>query len=78
MLKVVAVVWDNTSQRRLQQKLDAIDRAGSELVRLETESVAKLSVTERLRLLEERIVHNVRELMRYDHFGIPCPGSPHQ
>ena len=28
VIQVVAVVWDNTPQRRLQQKLDAIDRAG--------------------------------------------------
>ncbi len=68
--QVVAVVWDNTAQRRLQQKLDAIDRAGSELVRLESEAIEKLSVTERLKLLEEKIVRNVKELMRYDHFGI--------
>jgi CheY-like chemotaxis protein/putative methionine-R-sulfoxide reductase with GAF domain len=70
VVQVVAVVWDNTSQRRLQQKLDAIDRAGSELVRLESEAIAKLSVTERLKLLEDKIVRNVRELMHYDHFGI--------
>lgn len=68
--QVVGVVWDNTAQRRLQQKIDAIDRAGSELVRLESEAMSKLSVTQRLKLLEDKIVHNVRELMHYDHFGI--------
>ena len=42
----------------------------SELVRLESDSIARLSVTERLKLLEDKIVKNVKELMHYDHFGI--------
>ena len=70
VVQVVAVVWDNTAQRRLQQKLDAIDRAGGELVRLESDLIARLSATERLKVLEDKIVHNVRELMHYDHFAI--------
>lgn len=70
VVQVVAVVWDNTPQRRLQQKIDAIDKAGSELVRLESEAMARMSVTDRLKLLEDKIVKNVKELMRYDHFAI--------
>jgi two-component system, sensor histidine kinase SagS len=70
VVQVVAVVWDNTAQRRLQQKLDAIDKAGSELVRLESESMAKLTVTQRLALLEDKIVRYVKDLMHYDHFAI--------
>ncbi|MDX1565419.1 MAG: response regulator [Phycisphaeraceae bacterium] len=67
---VVAVVWDASMGRRLQQKIDAIDAAGRELVRLESESIAKLNVADRLRLLEEKIVHNCRDLMHFDHFII--------
>lgn len=70
VVQVVAVVWDNTAQRRLQQKLDAIDKAGGELVRLEADSIDKLSVTERLQLLEDKIIRYVRELMHYDHFAV--------
>ena len=70
IVQVVAVVWDNTGQRRLQQKIDAIDRAGGELVRLESDLIGRLSSAERLKVLEEKIVHNVRELMHYDHFAI--------
>src|SRR5262245_28503362 len=33
--RVAAVIWDVTSARRMQQKMDAIDRAGGELVRLD-------------------------------------------
>src|SRR4028118_868868 len=31
VVQVVAVVWDATGSRRLQQKIDAIDKAGREL-----------------------------------------------
>ena len=70
VVQVVAIVWDATSNRRLQQKIDAIDKAGSELVRLEADLVAKKNVTERLKLLEEKIISYTRELMHFDHFAI--------
>lgn len=68
--QVVAICWDATSGRRLQQKIDAIDQAGRELVRLEGESIAKLNVGQRLKLLEEKIIRFCRQLMHFDHFAI--------
>lgn len=68
--QVVAVVWDASSGRRLQQKIDAIDAAGRELVRLEAEAISKLTVAERLRLLEEKIIRYTSDLMHFDHFII--------
>ena len=70
VVQVVAVVWDATGTRRLQQKIDAIDRAGRELVRLESESLSKLNVGQRLKLLEEKIIAFTKELMHFDHFAI--------
>lgn len=70
VVQVVAVVWDATGTRRLQQKIDAIDKAGRELVRLEADSLSKLNVQERLKLLEEKIVSFTRDLMHFDHFMI--------
>ncbi|MDB5328543.1 MAG: putative response regulator receiver protein [Phycisphaerales bacterium] len=70
VVQVVSVVWDATSTRRLQQKIDAIDKAGSELVRLESDLVTKMNVTERLKLLEDKIISFTRELMHFDHFAI--------
>jgi CheY-like chemotaxis protein len=70
VVQVVAVVWDATSQRRLQQKIDAIDKAGSELVRLDADLVLTKNVAERLKLLEEKIISYTRELMHFDHFAI--------
>jgi len=70
VVQVVAVVWDATGTRRLQQKIDAIDRAGRELVRLEADALSKLNVGERLKLLEEKIISYTKELMHFDHFAI--------
>ena len=70
VVQVAAVVWDATGSRRLQQKIDAIDKAGRELVRLESDAIVKMSVVQRLKLLEEKIVSFTRELMHFDHFAI--------
>ncbi len=70
VVQIAAVTWDATSNRRLQQKLDAIDGAGRELVLLESETLSKLHVSERLKFLEEKIVRFTRDLMHFDHFAI--------
>ena len=70
MRHVVAVCWDASSTRRLQQKIDAIDQAGQELSRLEEEAISRLNVMERLHLLEEKIIKFCRQLMHFDHFSI--------
>ncbi len=70
VVQVVSVVWDATGTRRLQQKIDAIDKAGRELVRLEGDLLQKLSVVQRLKLLEDKIIGFTRELMHFDHFAI--------
>lgn len=66
----VAVVIDATASRRVRQKMEAIDKAGRELVRLDAESVRKMQVGERLQLLEEKIVKFAHDLMHFDHFTI--------
>ncbi len=70
VVQVVAVIWDATTTRRMQQKLDAIDKAGRELAQLESEALAKMTVTDRLALLEEKIISYTRDLMHFDHFII--------
>src|SRR5205085_8720874 len=70
VVQIVAVIWDSTSTKRLQQKIDAIDGAGRELVRLEGEALGKMNVGQRLRLLEEKIISYTRDLMHFDHFAI--------
>ena len=67
---VVGILWEVTASRQLQSKIDAIDAAGAELLRIETASIAKLNMAERLKLLEDKIVKSVRELLSFENFEI--------
>jgi len=68
--RLVAVVWDVTATSRIQQKIDAVDRAGAELVRLEVEHVKKLNAAERLAILEDKVIKYAHDLLEFDHFTI--------
>jgi len=68
--QVVAVVWDATSGKRLQAKIDAIDSAGRELSRIDADAVAKLSPSNRLKFLQDKIIRYSKDLMHFDHFAI--------
>lgn len=67
---VVGVLWNNTATRTLQAKIDAIDAAGSELMRIEPSTISHLNMAERLSLLEEKIVRYVKEILDFDNFEI--------
>lgn len=68
--RVVAVVRDTTNSRRLQNKIDAIDRAGRELLSLDAEQFSRLNSQERLSLLEEKIRCCTEELLHFDNFEV--------
>lgn len=68
--RVAAISWDRTNSRRFERKMEAIDRAGAELVRLDAAIVRKMHVTDRLQLLEEKIVKFAHDLLNFDHFSI--------
>lgn len=68
--QIVAVVVNATIQRRQQQKLNAIDRAGRALVSFEPASVAKFDAHQRLELLAGRIIGASREVLNYQHFAV--------
>ncbi len=67
---VAVVIADVTPARRLQRKINAIDQAGRELVRLDAQQVSGLDVSERLALLEEKIIRFTRDLMHFNNFAI--------
>jgi len=67
---VAIVVRDVTEARRRRHKLEAIDRAGNELTRLDAESVRRMNSVERLKAMEAKIVAVARDLLHFDHFGI--------
>ncbi len=67
---VATVVWDETASRKLQQRIDAIDKAGRELVRLEAETLSNMVVEERINLLQDKIVRYARDLLHFDNFVV--------
>ena len=67
---LVVVVRDVTAARRLQFKVNAIDQAGSELLRFDADVVRRYNAHERLKLLEEKITRYARDLLNFDHFAI--------
>ena len=67
---VVGVIWNVTANRTLQAKIDAIDAAGSELMRIEPSNISALNMAERLQLVEEKIVRYVNEILDFDNFEI--------
>ncbi|MEM6856218.1 MAG: GAF domain-containing protein, partial [Planctomycetota bacterium] len=68
--QVVAVVWDASSGKRLQSKIDAIDASGRELARIQGDAVASKTPAERLKLLQDKIINYSKDLMHFDHFAI--------
>jgi len=68
--QVAAVVWDVTSTVRLQDQIDAIDRAGRELLSLDTKQFARLNPTERLGLLEQKIMRCTHDHLHFENFDI--------
>lgn len=68
--QAVALAADVTASRRLQDKLNAIDAAGAELVRLDGDALAETDVAERLEVLEHKLIRYTRDLMHFDHFCV--------
>lgn len=67
---LAVVVRDVTETHRARQKLDAIDRAGAELMKIDAESIRRMNSIERLKNMEAKIVGYARDLLHFDHFGI--------
>lgn len=67
---LAVVVREVTGEKRRQQKLDAIERAGAELVRLDADLIRRTNSVERLKHMEAKIVSYARNLLHFDHFGI--------
>ena len=69
-VRLVVAISDVSRARRLQPKMDAIDNAGRELVRVDADQLAKMDVCQRLELLERNILRYTRELLNFDNFAI--------
>lgn len=67
---VVGVLWDVTESKELDNKVAAIDAAGSELMKIESAEIAKMNMAQRLKWLEDKIVHYVHDLLHFDNFEV--------
>ncbi|MFI4898299.1 MAG: response regulator [Phycisphaerales bacterium JB059] len=70
LASIAVIARDVTEAYLARRKMDAIDRAGYELVRMDTEELRKLNSYQRLQVLEEKIVRYTREILNFDHFAI--------
>ena len=68
--QVAAVVWDATDSGSLQNKIDAIDKAGRELLSLDPIQFSRLDAQERLALLEQKILRCTQEPLDFENFAI--------
>ena len=68
--QVAAVVWGAADTNRLQEKMEAIDRAGRELLSLDPARFSRLDAHERLSMIEQRILRCTRDLLHFDNFDI--------
>ena len=64
----VALLVDATATRRIQDRLDAIDAAGVELLQFDADAVRAMNAPERLKALEGRVVSATRSVLGFDHF----------
>ena len=68
--RVATIVWEATAGRKLQQRIDAIDRAGRELARLDAEMLTGKTVEQRIALVQEKIIRYAKDLLLFDHFVV--------
>ncbi len=66
--ELAVVVRDITQDRRLRQKLDAIDQAGASLVSMNADTVRKVHAADRLKMLQTSIVQACVNVLKFDHF----------
>ena len=68
--RVVAMARDVTQARLTIRKMEAIDSAGSALVRLDADTVRDLNAAQRLTVMENKIVAFSRDVLSFDNFAI--------
>ncbi|MDZ4829140.1 MAG: response regulator [Phycisphaerae bacterium] len=66
--RIAALLLDVTEGRRVQERLDAIDTAGADLLRMDAEAIESINPAERLKMLDGRVVAAVRNVFGWDHF----------
>jgi len=66
----VGVLWDVTRLRRLQDRVEAVESAGEDLLRLDPQTVSAMDLAERLKALERSVTHAVRDVLGFEAFEV--------
>ncbi|MCI0363714.1 MAG: response regulator [Phycisphaerales bacterium] len=67
---VVGVLWDVTALSQLRRKFEAVQAAGARLLEIQAASIDHMNMAERLKLLEQTLVNDVREALGHENFEI--------
>jgi PAS domain S-box-containing protein len=70
VVQAVMSLHDVTERTELEDKLNSIYGAGREIASLNPETIARLSVDERIELLRESITRHTRDVLQYEHFEV--------
>ncbi len=66
----VGVVWDVTHSRRLQERIEAVEAAGEELLRLDPDTVSRQNMGERLQSIERLVIHGLQAVLGFEAFEV--------
>ncbi|MFO0873477.1 MAG: response regulator [Phycisphaerales bacterium] len=66
----VGVLWDITASRRLQERIEAVESAGEELLRLDPQTIAATNIAERLRTIERSAIHALQSVLGFEAFEV--------
>lgn len=64
------ILLETTGNRTKQLRLEAVEAAGLMLLHFNRDEIRHMTVADRLRLLEQRIIESVRRELKFDHFEI--------
>jgi CheY-like chemotaxis protein len=68
--RLAVVIRDVTSRERVQRRINALDRAGRELIHIEPDVVRTMNAADRLAELEKRVARIAHDLLSFDHFSV--------
>jgi CheY-like chemotaxis protein len=66
----VGVLWDVTRLRRLQDRIEAVESAGEDLLRLDPQTVSGMDLAQRLKALERSVTHAVQSVLGFEAFEV--------
>ncbi len=70
VMSVVGVLWDVSAGQRMLEKALAVDAAGADLLRFDSTTVSRMNMAERLKMLEQKIIRSIREVLHFDNFEV--------